>query len=222
MNTLKYTLLSDGSSDQALCGILTWVLQEQMKDWAIQPAWADLRRLRHPPSKLEEKIRVAIELYPCDILFIHRDAERANPETRLKEIETAVNEVKDRGTARVVRVVPVRMLEAWLLIDPRAIRRAAGNPNGVGDLRIPDLRNLEKLPNPKAILHDLLRRASELHGRRAKSFNATKAVHNIPKFVENFTPLHCLSAFVRFEGEIKGVTRALIRDTGKESQGGQT
>ena len=52
MDALRYTLLSDGSSDQALMPILTWLLREQGVYGAIQPEWADLRRLPRPPSAL--------------------------------------------------------------------------------------------------------------------------------------------------------------------------
>ena len=45
MDALRYTLLSDGSSDQALVPILTWLLRAQGIHGAIQPEWADLRRL---------------------------------------------------------------------------------------------------------------------------------------------------------------------------------
>jgi hypothetical protein len=41
----------------------------------------------------------------------------------------------------VVCVVPVRMMEAWLLIDEMAIRRVAGNPNGRIPIELPVLNN---------------------------------------------------------------------------------
>ena len=49
---------------------------------------------------------------------------------------------------RHVLVIPVRMTEAWLLIDELALRRAAGNPNGRNPLDLPALKDLEALPEP--------------------------------------------------------------------------
>ena len=90
MRDLRYTLVSDGSSDRALMPLLTWLVRQQLgHDWAIQTAWADLTRLPRRPRGLEERIRAALDLFPCDLLLVHRDAERDPLEHRLEEIKTA-------------------------------------------------------------------------------------------------------------------------------------
>lgn len=90
MNELRYTLLCDGSSDRALMPILTWALQQHCAESAIQAEWVDWGRLRNPPKTLSEKIRVALELYECDLLFVHRDAEKEPREARVAEINTTI------------------------------------------------------------------------------------------------------------------------------------
>jgi hypothetical protein len=97
------------------------------------------------------------------------------------------------------------MLEAWLLFDADAIRRAAGNPHGTQQLTLPPLTDLENLPHPKAGLHQALRHASGLHGRRLRSFNPHIALHRIPQFIEDFSPLRALCAFQRLESSILGI-----------------
>ena len=110
MDALRYTLLSDGSSDQALVPILTWLLRTQGVNGAIQPEWADLRRLPRPPHTLSERINCSLELYPCDVFFVHRDAEGALPLTRTEEIHQALATVVQRvQVPPTVHVVPVRM-----------------------------------------------------------------------------------------------------------------
>ncbi len=52
MRELRYTLVSDGSSDRALLPILSWLLQEHRVLCPIQAEWADLRLLPHPPKGL--------------------------------------------------------------------------------------------------------------------------------------------------------------------------
>jgi hypothetical protein len=94
------------------------------------------------------------------------------------------------------------MTEAWLLFDIYAIRQAAGNPNGMEPLPLPDPADIESLPNPKRILHDLLRDATELGARRRKRFDTNKAVQLIAKYIEDFSPLRRLSAFVALEEEL--------------------
>ena len=60
-----------------------------------------------------ERILKAIDFYPCDLLFIHRDAEKEPCHVRVEEIEKAIQEIiatgKDLPTH--IAVVPVRMTE---------------------------------------------------------------------------------------------------------------
>jgi len=67
MKEVRYTLVSDGSSDRALIPILNWILRQYKVGFALQPAWADLRRIRKPIRGLTARIQWALELYPCDI-----------------------------------------------------------------------------------------------------------------------------------------------------------
>lgn len=204
MEELRYTLLSDGPADKTLMPILTWLLWQHVPNLPIQSRWADLRRLLRPPRELHERIQESIHLYPCDLLFVHRDAETASLEFRLNEInEAALNAIVENETSTIVCVVPVRMTEAWLLFDIDAIRQAAGNPNGEVPLNLPTLSNIEALPNPKRVLHDILREATELSSHRKKRFDTNRAVLRIPDFIEDFSPLRRLSAFSALEEEIK-------------------
>ena len=216
MNRLTYTLISDGSSNQVLIPLITWLLHSHMPRVAIEGEWADLRRLPNPPSRsnFSERIRVSLDLYPCELLFIHRDAETETIEQRISEINTAVQTAQENGihVPPAIPVVPVRMLEAWFLFDISAIRRAAGNPSGTHSLTLPRLNKLEELPDPKEVLYDLLRRASGLHGRRQKDFNPCSAFHRIPDFVANFDPLRNLPSFKILEYSVQETVLSLMRD----------
>ncbi|MBX3001888.1 MAG: hypothetical protein KF893_25405 [Caldilineaceae bacterium] len=199
MKELYYTLLSDGSSDRALLPILTWVLAQHLPATAIQAVWADLGRLPRPPKDLSSRIETAIALYPCDILFVHRDAERDSPEHRYKEIQEA-SPVHLAQT--IICVVPIRMLEAWLLLDLVALRTAAGNPNGVAPLSLPVVEQIESLPDPKSVLFDLLRTASDLPRNRRNRLPFHKLVHRVAALINDFSPLRGLAAFRRLEQDV--------------------
>jgi hypothetical protein len=206
MDELRYTLLSDGSANKALMPILTWILQQHLPTVAILEEWADLRLLPNPPSRsrLDERIRLSFELYPCDLLFIHRDAENISPDQRFSEIDRAVQQIQSSiELPPMVYVVPIRMMEAWLLFDVCAIRRAAGNPHGRQSFNIPPLHRIEDLADPKAKIYEILRNASGLSGRRLESFNQRVALHRIPDYIEDFSPLHTLSAFRRLENDTR-------------------
>ncbi|MGO8765191.1 MAG: hypothetical protein ACLQSR_08675 [Limisphaerales bacterium] len=161
---------------------------------------AEFWRLPCIPSSLEGRICKAMELFPCDILFIHRDAERETLETRNAEIRAAVASASGSGCALpAVAIVPIRMTEAWLLFDESAIRKAAGNPHGQVALNLPQLNKLESRPNPKKDLQTALQIASELKGRRLKKFNTTQAFRRIVDFLDDFSPLRQLPAYSAFE-----------------------
>lgn len=204
MRRLNYTLVSDGTSDRALLPILSWLLRGLCGSRPIQPAFADLRRLRSPPRALAGRIERSIELYPCDLLFVHRDAEGAAFEDRQAEIKAALSESIATATPAVC-VVPVRMSEAWLLIDESALRHAAGNPNGSIPLDLPSPHRLEQLPDPKRVLHEVLRRASGLRGRRLTSFNRRLHRNRVADWIDDFSPLYRLSAFRRLSADLKQV-----------------
>lgn len=207
MKELSYTLLSDGSSDKALLFILTWLLREHQVECAIQSTWADLRRLPKPPKTLLPRIIKGLDLYPCDLLFIHRDAEKEPHKKRVAEIQEAVEEaIKESVVVPLtVCVIPVRMQEAWLLFNEIAIRNAAGNPRGHQPLQLPLIATLEQLPNPKEILHKLLCEASGLTGRRLKQYSVHERVHRVAELINDFSPLRVLPAFQALEAEIAQV-----------------
>lgn len=209
MNRLRFTLVSEGSSDRALIPVLIWAIQ-QHAEVDIQPRWAELRQLADPPKSLVEKIQVTLELYPCDLLFIHRDADRAGRETRAREIEAAMAAAhQDPATSPpAVCVIPVRALEAWFLFDEQALRHASGNPNGKTPLNLPGWQDIESLSDPKTQLEGIIRAASELEGRRRRRIEAAQAVHRIADLVRDFSPLRNLSAFRAFEEDLR---RLLVR-----------
>ena len=145
---------------------------------------------------------MAVKLQPCDLLFVHRDAERASRAERVIEIGKA-QDLCAEPRLPAVCVVPVRMTEAWLLFDEAAIRRAAGNPNGHVQLALPDLRDVESLSDPKAILHHQLVVASELGKRRSKTFPVGIAAGRLADHILDFAPLRQLTAFSALEQDLQ-------------------
>ena len=209
MRELRYTLVTDGSSDVALIPLLNWLLVEQGVAIAIAPAWADLWRLPQRPHGLVERIRRALDLYPCELLFVHRDAEGGPREDRCEEIRASLKIVGEgMMPPPSICVVPVRMTEAWLLFDESALRRAAGNPNGKMPLDLPRIADLEKVPDPKAVLRGLLLNASGLHGQRLKKHSTVGGARRVAELLDDFSPLRGLAAFAALEADIAAVIRA--------------
>ncbi|MEM7533855.1 MAG: hypothetical protein AAF639_16845 [Chloroflexota bacterium] len=204
MSALYYTLITDGRSDAILIPILNWLLEENGVNVAIEPQLADLASLPKPPKTLAARIGCAIEMYPCDLLFVHRDAEREPRDVREDEIRSAyLKSNSSDNSLPCICVIPVRMSEAWLLFDENALRHAVGNRSKKIPLELPSMHKLESLPDPKQTLHELLLKASGAKGRERKRFNANRSVHRIGDIIDDFSPLRSLSAFSHLENDIK-------------------
>jgi len=214
---LRFTLLGDGSSDRALLPVLSWLIRDIAGNVPLDPQWADLDQ--SPPSErtLRHRVRKALEYYPCHLLFVHRDAERPDAaDLRVEQIRHACRGLEDRNPElRFVCVIPVRMTEAWLLIDESAIRRAAGNPQGRIILNLPPIRQMESV-HAKEMLHQAIRDASELTGRKAKKLEVSRAIHDVANFIEDFRRLDHLSSFSRLREELSAKLHSLgLRGTNR-------
>lgn len=192
---MKLTLVTDGSSDRALLPVLRWLL-DLRSSAVFETAWADLRRLQRQPKGLDQRVRAAIDLHPCELLVVHRDAERGDVAQRRQEIEGATKELK----LAVVAAVPVRMTEAWLLFDEAAIRRASGCPNGTMPLSLPSTKKVEALPDPKETLYAAMREASGLKGRRRADFAPN--IHRVAELIDDFAPLWELPSFQAMDASL--------------------
>jgi hypothetical protein len=205
MEELVFTLIGDGSSEGMLLPILKWALEQQLPNCAIRGEIAVRGEIPIQTQGLDQKITAAVHYYPCQLLFIHRDAEREDPDKRYEEIQTAMNQAGIN--IPYVGVVPRRMSEAWLLFNEPAIRRASENPHGRVDLQLPGITKLESLADPKDILIEALQNASELGGRRLKDFKPRRCIHYLAALIEDFSPLRALEAFQRLEHDIEEVCR---------------
>lgn len=194
---MTFTLVADGPSDRVLLPILSWLIRKVART-AVVEQWADLSRIPRPRS-LSEKVAAALDLYPCDLLFVHRDAEGQPAHLR----RTEIGDVLQSFEISYVPVIPVRMTESWLLVDEAAIRAAAGNPNGSDRLQLPGLNRVEDIPDPKSLLHDALRRASGLNARRRRGLPVHDRVQRIPNYIDDFTYLGQLSAFRTLEADVQ-------------------
>lgn len=201
MERRTYVLIADGSSDRCLLPIIDYWLRQYFPTIIFKGESADFSLTR--TKGLPDKLREVIDLYEPDWIFMHRDAEKAEDPIRLRseEITEACRIVNPNQT--VISVIPIRMTEAWLLIDESAIRRAAGNPNGTIRLDLPRIHQIEKLSNPKELLFDLLRKASGLSGRKLQNLNVHKARYLVAEHIQDFEILGQLGAFRHFQDQLR-------------------
>lgn len=206
MAELRFTLVGEGASDSALVPVIGWLLEDLLPGVSLSGYCAnddDLPSVRNLAARIVESVKAR----SCHILFVHRDADTAGREARVNEVEIAVTAARTIMPMQipVVAVIPIRMLEAWLVTSESAIRRAAGNPNGRMPLAVPRLRDLERRPNPKSDLEAAFRTASGLNTHRASRLKLNHLA--VARATESFQPLRQLPAFQAFEADVQRVIR---------------
>lgn len=202
MLNLRYSLLSEGSSDELLLPVI---------DWSIQRLGHQVIAAEHayfPGLPLEQKIPQILSDYPMsDILIIHRDGDGAGLDKRLEEIKSTIHDDVNVWAP----IIPVRMTEAWFLHNEGAIRKAAGNPNGKTPLDLPGKKTWEKIADPKDVLVEKLMVATEAKGRRLK--RKRKEIWAMRRqlllSVKDFSPLIGLTAFDQFLADLEAALNSL-------------
>ena len=95
MTTLRFTLVAEGTSDRVLIPILRWMLLRHHPGFERMGQTADLHELPTPLLLLPQKIATASELFPADVIFIHRDSDRESPSNRRREISDAIDSLRE-------------------------------------------------------------------------------------------------------------------------------
>lgn len=211
MSEIHSTLLAEGPNDEALTYHLTWLLSCHFPEDDVQPT-AFVTKRGTGGKNLAQCMRIAVRNQPCDILFVHRDADSADAEPRHQEIQAAHARIREEFP-NVVAVVPIQETESWLLFNADAIFAAVGR-TPQGSLALPPLSRIEQQSNPKEVFCETLREAHGSTGRRAADFNPHHSQHYIAiaraiaDTPNAFKPLlDHVNAFQRLNRDIEALTR---------------
>ncbi|MEU7001761.1 hypothetical protein [Nonomuraea sp. NPDC046570] len=156
--------VAEGTSDLPLADIVEALFVD--RGVTVRLSKPDFSLLDSVPRDVESRIAAGFRLVrgPVDVVVVHRDSDNAGYDARRGEIERAV--LSAGLASSIIPIVPIRMTEAWLLLDEAAIRQVAGNPRGRENLKLPKVHEVEGVPDPKQLLRDCLLRAGEETGRR--------------------------------------------------------
>ncbi|MEC3974635.1 hypothetical protein [Amycolatopsis sp. H20-H5] len=115
--------------------------------------------------------------------------------------------------------MPIRMTEAWLLLDESSIRQVAGNPRARHPLHLPKLHEIEKLADPKDLLKCALLAASASTGRRrereAQRFNQQR--RQLLERLDHDGPIVKLSSWQRLITDIEVAAASILRGSHRVS-----
>ncbi|WP_283138084.1 DUF4276 family protein [Rhizohabitans arisaemae] len=156
--------IAEGTSDMPLADIVEALFIDRGFD--VRLSKPDFSFLRKVPRDVTSRVTAGLELMEetPDLVVVHRDSDNAGHGVRRTEIESAVQNIVEKTS--LIPIIPVRMTEAWLLLDESAIRQVAGNPRGRQALGLPKAGEVEKIADPKTMLAECLLKAGDLTGRR--------------------------------------------------------
>lgn len=206
--------LCEGNSDLPLGDHVVALFRAQSVD--IRLVSPDFSLLAQKvPKDLSSRLSASIRLMGAkpDLVICHRDTDGTSVAERKAEMLIALK--KAEIEAALVSVIPVRMTEAWLLLDENAIRTVAGNPKGRSDLELPKLHQVERLADPKTVLRNALLVASEATGRRRervdKRFDSNR--RQLLERIDMAGPIQNLSSWKALMGEVDEAVRQLGADS---------
>lgn len=199
---INYTLTTEGTSDRVLMRHIDWAL-EQYSAVEFNGQWANPASFSSLEKDVGTRMRESVRNFPCNLLFVHRDSDNVGRNARALEIDGAA--AASGVLPPTICLIPVRMTEAWLLIDEQAIRTASGNPRGRDPLHIPNLNGLERSADPKDILSEALVAASGTAGRRRRQFvsSLSAARQRVAALIDDISILRNLEGFISFENDLK-------------------
>lgn len=195
---VELALIAEGTSDKVLIQPIRWLCNDIQPDlsYEIEPIiFHDVS----PKPDLTTKIEIVLSENRHQIILVHRDQDNMTRIDRTREIETAVgsayNKLKSAAVLPCIPIIPVRMTEAWFLIDEASIKKAAGYPNNRVPLNLPSPRQLESVPDAKNLLYDKIRTASGHTGRKLKKVRPQQTIHTLADVIEDYSSLDQLPAF---------------------------
>ncbi len=119
----------------------------------------------------EQLVAAARKTHGYHILIVHQDADAPDQDRALQErIQPGLDIVRqesDHHQQNIVPLIPVRMVEAWMLADPVALCQAIPGCSAPDKLDLPKKpERVERISDPKA---ELKRIASIYQARRRRS-----------------------------------------------------
>jgi hypothetical protein len=203
--------VAEGSSDAPLADLVTGLFRA--RGVSVQLARPDFSLLdERVPRDVASRVaagRTLMEGRAVDLVVVHRDVDSATPSDRLLEVQEALHAAG--VDAPLVPVLPVRMTEAWLLLDEAAIRTVAGNPRGRQVLSLPKVHEVERLADPKARLRETLMAAADVRGRRRSRLDRRFDSHRrqLLERLDPTGPVTHLSSWVALVADVDGTTTQL-------------
>jgi len=175
----------------------------------VQPIKIDKTGLVFSEQTIEAS-RIGIEKFGISVLCLHSDADDKTDNVAFQKINKAVEELQNKDNLfckLVTPVVPVQMIEAWLLTDKELLKKQIGTNKS--DIELQINRNPELIADPKTIIENAIRIAREgLSKRRRKDLTIGELYLPIGQKIE-IEKLNTLPSFRKFIAAVRKTYRDL-------------
>ncbi len=143
-------------------------------------------------------------------LAIHTDADRDTYQERMNNkiipAQSALNELNDDYCKLLTPIIPVRMIEAWMLADKELLKSEIGTTKSDNDLGIN--RDPETIADPKHVIEEAIRIATEHLPKRRQRLSISDLYAIIGDTV-SLTELAKLDSYRKFQEVVRNTYRAL-------------
>ncbi len=144
------------------------------------------------------------------VLVIHTDADKETYDVRRRyNIDPAQEELDKQGDDYckiLTPVIPVRMMEAWMLADKELLKSEIGTTKSDNDLRIN--RDPESIADPKAVIEEAIRIAQSDLPKRRQRLTISDLYAIIGDRI-GLDRLSLLNSYQRFKKEVRNTYRTL-------------
>jgi len=148
--------------------------------------------------------------FGISVLCLHTDADDKNDIVAFRKIENALIELlkKDDSFCKILTpIVPVQMIESWMLADKDLFKKEIGTNKTDNELNIN--RNPESISDPKFVIENAIRKArEELPKRKRKDLTIGELYLPIAQKID-FEKLNTLPSFRKFTEAIRNTYRSL-------------
>ena len=143
-------------------------------------------------------------------LAVHTDADRDTYDERINNkilpAQTALNGMNDDYCKLLTPVIPVKMIEAWMLADKELLKSEIGTSKSDNDLGIN--RDPETIADPKSVIEEAIRIATEHLPRRRQKLSISELYAIIGDTV-SITELAKLDSYRKFQDAVRNTYRTL-------------
>lgn len=218
MKQLIVGLIAEGNTD---IRFLRSVVERSFQDILLNECEQDIEFYLHLiridktgldfPQMVVTASRAGVEECGIMSLAVHTDADRETYEQRWNDkivpAHNALNaEKSDSYCLLLTPIIPVRMIEAWLLADKELFKAEIGTELMDSELGID--RDPEGIANPKAVIEEAIRKATEMLPKRRRRISISDLYGYIGDAV-SINSLSSLSSYRRFRDVIRQTLRAL-------------